>query len=691
MRPIRGADLFCGSGGFSTGLVRACEQLFPGRQLDLVAVNHWQVAIDTHQVNHPGVRHFCADLEHLKPRDAVPGGVLDILLAAPSCTYHSRARGGKPVYDQQRMDPWHVVRWCTDLRVHCLIVENVPEFVDWGPCHAVTGKPLKGRKGEYFRAWLAALKAIGMRCEWKVLMCADYGDATTRERFFLYGRSDMKRLRWPEATHAPRGKEVDLLGTRKTWRSAADIIDWSRLGTSIFTRKRPLVKNTVSRLLAGAKRNHWPRQYIDALQALIDGKQPRLQVTIEEAEAIARQLGTPLVMATGGGGTARGVDRPIPSLTTGGQNGATPHFAEAVIMGTPSNAMAKGVHSNPVPTILTGGNGAGNARPQFVQPILVNRHSDHGTDVRAKPVSEPLPTVTGSGAGYIAEPIILHKANSDGGRSARGVDEPAPTVTTNGAGALVQPIITPYYGGGSGRTGQSAAEPLPSQGTRDRFAVAQPTIFRVNQADGRERGIGSAADPVPTLTASESLGLATPFLVPNFGERPGQEPRTHGIAEPAPAITASGHIQLAQAIVMPCTHHDASARARSEDQPLPAITGANRGELALAQPFVSLCTHGNERNGARSVGEPIGTVTTAKGGEMTLAQPALADGYYIDILYRMLHWSELARATSFEDQGRAYHFTGTATEITKQIGNAVPIRTGTALCRNALEGMRLAA
>jgi DNA (cytosine-5)-methyltransferase 1 len=610
-RPIRGADLFCGSGGFSTALIRACEQLFPGRELDLVAVNHWQVAIDTHQANHPAVRHFCADLEHLKPLDAVPGGVLDILLAAPSCTYHSRARGGKPVYDQQRMDPWHVVRWCTDLRVHRLLVENVPEFVDWGPCDARTGKPIKARKGEYFRAWLQALKSIGMRCEWRVITCANYGDATTRERFFLTGRSDKKALRWPEPTHAPRGAERDLLGTRETWRSAAEIIDWSKPGTSIFTRKRALVKNTLTRLLAGAKRNYWPKQHVAALQALIEGRKPKLQVSAEEAEAISRQLGIPLVMATGGGGTARGVDRPIPALT-GGLNGLTPHFAE---------------------------------------------------------------------------PIILHKVNSDGGRSARPLREPMPTVTTNGAGALVRPILTPYYGAGSGLTGQSVDDPVPAQGTRDRFALATPTLIRAGHGDDRHTAEGRVLDPhdpIPAVTGSNEIGRAMPFLVPNFGERPGQEPRTHSIEDPAPTIAATGHIQLAQAVIAPCTHHDTSNRARGADQPLPTITGANRGDLTIAQPFVSLCTHGNEGNAARPVGEPLATVTTAKGGEMTLATPALAEGYYIDILYRMLHWSELARATSFDDGERAYRFTGTATDIVKQIGNAVPIRTGAALCREAL-------
>lgn len=680
-RPIRGADLFCGSGGFSTGLVRACEQLFPGRPLDLVAVNHWQVAIDTHQLNHPGVRHFCADLEHLKPRDAVPGGVLDILLAAPACTYHSRARGGKPVHDQQRMDPWHVVRWCTELRVHRLIVENVPEFVDWGPCDVRTGKPIKARKGEYFRAWAQALKAIGMRGEWRVLGCANFGDATTRERFFYYGRSDRKALRWPEPTHT-RGGETDLLGTRQPWRAAAEIIDWSRPGTSIFTRKRPLVKNTVSRLLAGAKRNHWPQQHIEALHALANGETPQVKVTAEEAEDIARRLGIPLVMSTGGGGVARGVNQPIPTVTGGGLNGVTPHFAE---------------------------------------PIIVNRHTcDYG--IGASGIRNPVPTVTTHGAGWLAEPIIIPKCSSTGGNAVR---DPMHTIMAGGAGALVQPIIAPYYGGGSGLTAKGADEPLPAQGTKDRFSVATPTLIRAGHGDDGHSLDGRVldpADPIPSITGSNEIGVATPFLVPNFGERPGQEPRTHAIDEPAPAITATGHIQLAEAFlfrsnqsdgrygsqrsvsepmptvtgsesmavakafIAPCTHQDESNRTRDIGEPLPTITGANRGELALSLPFIANYHGQKSENDHRvcAVNDPLPTQDTEN--RYALATPAVANGYYIDILYRMLHWSELARATSFEDQGKTYQFTGTATEITKQIGNAVPIRTGSALCAAILEG-----
>ncbi len=79
--------------------------------------------------------------------------------------------------------------------------------------------------------------------------------------------------------------------------------------------------------------------------------------------------------------------------------------------------------------------------------------------------------------------------------------------------------------------------------------------------------------------------------------------------------------------------------------------------------------------------EPLPTITGANRGELGLAQAAaeLADQVVIDINYRMLHGRELARATSFDDEGEVYDFAGNATEITKQIGNAVPNRTAKAL------------
>lgn len=128
---IVAADLFCGAGGTSTGLALACQAL--GRKLRLVAVNHWDIAIETHAKNHPWAEHHCASLDHMDPCKAVPGGRLDILTASPECTHHSNARGGKPRSDQSRASAWVVLKWIQELRPSNVIIENVKEFMGWGP------------------------------------------------------------------------------------------------------------------------------------------------------------------------------------------------------------------------------------------------------------------------------------------------------------------------------------------------------------------------------------------------------------------------------------------------------------------------------------------------------------------------------------------------------------------------------
>lgn len=96
------ADLLCGAGGSSTGCARALAAL--GLKMELVCVNHWPVAIETHRKNHPEARHYVQDIAACRPHLIVPEGRLDLLMASPTCTYHSVARGGKPTSDQQRSE-----------------------------------------------------------------------------------------------------------------------------------------------------------------------------------------------------------------------------------------------------------------------------------------------------------------------------------------------------------------------------------------------------------------------------------------------------------------------------------------------------------------------------------------------------------------------------------------------------------
>ncbi|MDC9654380.1 DNA cytosine methyltransferase [Xanthomonas perforans] len=428
-RPLLVADLFCGAGGLSNGAARAMREL--NLTMTLIGVNHWPVAIETNKRNHPehAARITCANLETALPRDHVPEGKLDLLMAAPSCVFHSRARGGRPVHDQQRMDPWHVVRWCTELQVQRVLCENVPEIQNWGPCDPNTGKPIASRKGEYFNAWIAALQAIGFRVEWRVLCCADYGDPTTRKRFFLIGRSDGGPLAWPEPSHARMGA-TDLLGTRQRWRGAREIIDWSIPGASIFTRKRPLKANTIRRMHAGAVKHAWPQPYVAALQALLDGNAPKLAFSRAEAQAqgLLHSDGSSFVLSTASGGAARDVREPLPTITTGGAGSVRP----------------------------------GCARPQLVEPIVLSVSNSSAAGV-PRSCAEPIRTVTTAKGGdqAVAVPLVAPYYGGGSGLTATSVVDPVPSVTTKARFGLAEPFAFPLTHHGDTRT-HAIDAPLPT-------------------------------------------------------------------------------------------------------------------------------------------------------------------------------------------------------------------------------------
>ncbi len=196
------ADLFCGAGGTSSGLIEAALEL--DFEVELVAINHWLVAIATHSANYPWATHICARVEEIRPRDVVPRGRLHLLVASPECTFHSVARGGRPVEDQKRVPAWGVIHWAQELYIENIIIENVPEFVRWGPLGA-NGRPLKSKIGETYQAFLQALRSLGYRVDERVLCCADYGDATRRKRLFIVAtRKGIPS--WPLPSHGQRNR-----------------------------------------------------------------------------------------------------------------------------------------------------------------------------------------------------------------------------------------------------------------------------------------------------------------------------------------------------------------------------------------------------------------------------------------------------------------------------------------------------
>ena len=235
---IRAVDLFAGGGGASEGIKWATGKA------PLVAINHDQASLLMHAKNHPGTLHLCKSIYDVDP--FLPHGMpLDLLWASPDCTHFSRAKGGKPRSKEIRGLAWVIVKWAKAVRPRVIAMENVPEFLTWGPLDD-DGRPIKEQSGETFDKFVAELVALGYRVEWRTLIAADYGAPTTRKRLFLVARCDGRPVVWPEPTHGPdRGLP---------YRTAAESIQWDIPCPSIFTRKRPLAEKTLARIAEGLKR-----------------------------------------------------------------------------------------------------------------------------------------------------------------------------------------------------------------------------------------------------------------------------------------------------------------------------------------------------------------------------------------------------------------------------------------------------
>ncbi len=503
-------DLFAGGGGASEGLKQALG-IDPA-----LAYNHDELAIGMHAANHPLTQHHREDIWHADPRVDVAGRPIGWFHASPDCTHFSQAKGGQPRSRKTRALSWVVLKWVGQLlradRLHgtntaprIISMENVWQILTWGPLVAkrckTTGRvikmdgtvaargervpvenqqlvPDKRHSGRTWQQFVAALRALGYAVEWRKLVASDYGAGTSRERLFLLGRRDGEAIVWPKPSHGSAPGQKPRV-------TAADCLDFSDLGRSIFGRKKNLADATMRRIAKGVKRH------------VIDSADPFIVPVTHQGGERVHSVHDPL--------------RTITAANRGELMLAMPELAPFIAEhANSSHSLGSMRADEPLRTVCAGVKGG---HFSMVTPILAGVGGRAGQS-EPRSGTDPLYTMTTKADTALIAPVLVQTGYGEReGQAPRALDlqQPLGTIVAGGVKhAVAAPHLVKFRGDS---IGTAATDPVPtitsgagaSRPAGAAHALGVATAF-LEQANGGfyQGGGNDARDPISTITASGS-------------------------------------------------------------------------------------------------------------------------------------------------------------------------------------------
>ncbi|MFA6231016.1 MAG: DNA cytosine methyltransferase [Rhodanobacter sp.] len=466
-------DLFAGAGGASAGIED--EYRAPD-----VAVNHNPIAIAVHKANHPNTRHYMADVFEVDPLEATGGQPVGILWASPDCRHHSKAAGRKPRSRKIRGLAWVMVRWAYVTRPRMIFMENVEEFREWGPLGEddMPLKALRGRTFEAFRAVMttglpadhpdmpeilaaigahvpkaALVRGLGYKADFRELVAANYKTPTIRKRLYGVMRCDGRPIVWPEAEAFKQAPTPE-----KRWRWAAECIDFTDLGKSIFERRKPLADASQRRIARGCWRHVLtaakpfivPQSGSVVAPILTEFANASSQRTFRVDEALRTQvaqvkgghfaLAAAHLVTNTTGHSGASMMSPTPTVATGGHHA----LAASHIVKFRGDSIGHAM-DGPMPTVTAGGDmarPAGAAHALGMASMFLEQANGGFYDGAGRSLREPVSTIVGSGSQQRLVSAYLVKYYRDGGQL-QGLDEPMHTLPTKGRMGLVQVVQVP--------------------------------------------------------------------------------------------------------------------------------------------------------------------------------------------------------------------------------------------------------
>lgn len=506
-------DNFAGGGGASTGISQAI-----GRSPE-IAVNHNAQALMMHEQNHPDTKHYNESVWDIDIKAATGGEPVLLGWFSPDCTHFSVAKGGKPVKKEIRGLAWIVKKWVGQSDMAMFYMENVVEFLSWGPLIAkrdkATGRvlklvpdavkkdkngdpvmnmvvaepgeqvpyrqqaltPDKKRAGKTFKQFISQLQAAGYQVEWrdKGLVASDFGDPTTRKRFFLMARKDGLPIIWPTPTHGDPKKHPSLL----PWKTAGDNLDWTLKCPSIFDRKKPLAEKTLARIFKGIE---------------------KFVIGAGDEAFIVNQSAVTLV-PTGYGERAGQTPRthsaaaPLPTLV------GTSKFAavEASLIATIDHQSAGDTSQSadaPLSTVTS------KARHIHVAALL-----KHYTGVVGQTMDKPLPTITATDHNSVLEVTAAHVQRDFGNSVGHAANEPLGAITAGGGGksAVIASSLVKLKG--TCQHGQALDRPIDTIAAQgNHYAAVQAFLLKFYSTGDN---VADLNDPLATITSKARFGLVT--------------------------------------------------------------------------------------------------------------------------------------------------------------------------------------
>lgn len=311
-------DLFAGFGGASSGAI-----MVPDVHIQ-IAANHWSLAVEVHNLNHPTTDHAQVDL-HLEDPAYFP--TTDILWASPECTAWSQAGGGKhgplsgnlaepdlfTMLDEDdlltsdedeatrsRLLMFDVLRFIDHHRYAAVIVENVVDIATQAKYSRAWSAWQRGLRNLGYAYRVVSLnsmhaQALGMpapqsRDRLYVIAWPNGNRAPDLDRFMRpkawCGRCGVvgdSRQAWKPGRTVGRYRAQYVYVCAATgcgqvvepgWLPAAAAIDWTMPGRRIGERDKPLAPKTIARIKAGIAR-YWAPFHLEAGGNTYDAASPK--------------------------------------------------------------------------------------------------------------------------------------------------------------------------------------------------------------------------------------------------------------------------------------------------------------------------------------------------------------------------------------------------------------------------------